>query len=239
MDLPVVHSQSYTKNTIWYWNGIDSQTLFKENNKDPVRKHQLEKYGFLDTSNPIIYKFNQDGFRCKNFDNRDSIIALGCSYTMGVGLHEENVWPSIVSQQLKLTVWNLGIGGASMDTCFRMLNHYITKLNTKCVLVLGPPRQRFELHVEDGIKCLIPASIQHPMQEHWYRNETNGDLNYYKNCLAIQQLCQQHGKKCVIGYAPDLLVKKNPSDLWPGARDLLHAGASEQRSCAGYFLKSI
>jgi hypothetical protein len=239
MDLSNYHLQSHAKNTICYWHSTDSYQQFIENNKDPEKHQHLKKYGFHDDNHVVRYQFNQDGFRCKNFDDSDSIIALGCSFTMGVGLHEENVWPSIVAQQLKLTVWNLGIGGASMDTCFRMLNHYITKLNAKCVLVLGPPRQRFELHVEGGIKCLMPVNIQHPMQEHWYRNEINGDLNYYKNCLAIQQLCQQHGKKCVIGYSSDLLVKKDPSDLWPGARDLLHAGASEQRSCAGYFLKSI
>jgi hypothetical protein len=239
MDLSNHHSQNSFKNSIHDWIGADTQILFEEHIKDPVRKYQLEKYGFFDSNNPISYKFNQDGFRCKNFDDSNSMIALGCSFTMGVGLHAENTWPSIIEQQLKLTVWNLGIGGASMDTCFRMLNYYISKLNAKCVLALGPPNQRFELHTDGGVKCFMPSENKHPVQQYWYQNETNGELNYYKNCLAIQQLCQQRGKKCVIGYASDLLIKKNPSDQWPGARDMLHAGAQEQQSCAGYFLKAI
>jgi hypothetical protein len=218
--------------------------MFIDNIKDHQRKQQLEKYGFLDDNHVVSYQFNQDGFRCKNFDDSDSIIALGCSFTMGVGLHAENTWPSVIEQQLKLTVWNLGISGASMDTCFRMLNYYISKLNAKCVLVLGPPNQRFELHTDSGVECFMPSQIMpsenaHPVEQYWYQNEINGELNYYKNCLAIQQLCQQHGKKCVIGYSLELLAKKDPSDQWPGARDMMHAGAREQQSCAGYFLKAI
>jgi hypothetical protein len=239
MNLSTYHQQQYASNSIHYWNSTDSHSIFIDYIKDHQRKQQLEKYGFLDENHVVSYRFNNAGFRCRNFDDSPSIIALGCSNTMGVGLHLENVWASIIEQQLKLTVWNLGIGGASMDTCFRMLHHYISKLNAQCVLVLGPSKQRFELHTDSGVECFMPAKIRHPMQQHWYLNETNGDLNYYKNSLAIQQLCQQHGKKCVIGYAPELLVKKDPSDQWPGARDMLHAGAREHKNCAGYFLKSL
>ena len=45
-----------------------------------------------DISGKTSYRINSEGFRGKDFDNI-SVIALGCSITLGIGVHEEDSWP--------------------------------------------------------------------------------------------------------------------------------------------------
>lgn len=238
MQFPLNHYYSQHKNKILRWIDSDSEEVYLNNIKDPERLAQLKKYGW-DQPDAITYQFNRDGFRCNEFDNSPGIITIGCSFTAGVGLPLDTTWPTIVGNTLGLSVWNLGIGGASMDTCFRLLNHYIDKLNSQYVLLLTPPVQRFELHDTDTVHCFHPQQIIHPIQRWWYNCDSNGQLNFYKNTLALEQLCQQHGKRLIIKDHETALFGIPPRDKWPPARDMLHVGTLEQSRCAAIFLEAI
>jgi hypothetical protein len=238
MQFPTNHYYSRHKNKILHWLDTDSEATYLNNIKDPDRLAQLKKYGW-DQPGAITYQFNSDGFRCNEFDNSPGIIAIGCSFTAGIGLPLNSIWPTIVGNALGLSVWNLGIGGAGMDTCFRLLHHYIGKLNSQYVLLLTPPIQRFELHAADTLYCLHPQKIVHPIQKWWYDCGVNGQLNFYKNTLALQQLCHQHGKRLIIKDHNTALLGIPPRDKWPPARDMLHVGTLEQSQCAAIFLDAI
>jgi hypothetical protein len=238
MHVPIDHRYSNFKNKNLFWVDTDSEESFNHHMSDPERRAQLIKYGW-DNPTAITYQFNSHGFRSKEFDDSPGIIALGCSFTAGIGLPQNSIWPELVGQQLGLSVWNLGIGGASMDTCFRNLYHYVDKLNAEYVLLLAPPEQRFELHTDEKILCFRPQHVYHPIQQWWYQCEINGQLNFYKNLLAIQQLCSNHNKKLIVKNIETDLFGLPHTDKWPTSRDMLHVGAQEQKKCANQFIDSI
>jgi hypothetical protein len=239
MNIPNDHFYSHYKNQTLSWIDTDSADMFARNMSNADRRQQLEKYGW-DKPGIITYKFNSHGFRCNEFDQSHGIITIGCSFTAGVGLPVESIWPNLVGSDLGLPVWNLGIGGASMDTCFRLLSCYIHKLNAEYVLLLTPPDQRFELHTVEKVQCFRPQTIIHPIQNYWYQCESNGQLNFIKNLLAIQQLCTQHNKKLIVKHSDgDMCGTLKPRDRWPPARDLLHVGTDEHKECARRFLLEI
>ena len=99
--------QMYANQTL-HWLGTDSLELWQKNMQDSERRAHLTKYGF-DNPRAIVYQMNSRGFRCKEFDHTDGFIALGCSHTCGIGLPENQAWPSIVSQATGLTAWIVGL----------------------------------------------------------------------------------------------------------------------------------
>ena len=130
------------RNSIQLWSGTDSRVNFLKNLDDP-EKNQLLKLLKWDTCE-ITYQYNSHGFRCTEFDDRPCGIALGCSFTQGVGLPVTTTWPYLLSQLCGIHVWNLGSGGASIDTVFRIFDHYVTKLRPKFVCLLITPAERLE-----------------------------------------------------------------------------------------------
>ena len=109
--------------------------------------------------NDIIYEFNSDGFRSDEFDNNEKglkILYVGCSFTQGVGLPHKHIWSSFLNKMISnkyniaLQQYNIGFGGASLDTICRLLYFLIKVRKFKPDLVLGlmPHYNRVELFFE-------------------------------------------------------------------------------------------
>lgn len=104
------------------WNTGDSEDNFR------LHKHSTKmnpKY----LTNPIEYNLNSLGYRCKEFDEYEDnnfVLIMGCSYTEGVGLHEEDLWHSFLSKKYNLPVMNLAMGGTGID-----FQYYNTTLYVK------------------------------------------------------------------------------------------------------------
>jgi hypothetical protein len=239
-----LHNNQHLANQTLHWFDLDSQELWQANMADPKRCAQLEQFGF-DQPDAITYQMNNHGFRCDDFDRRPGFIALGCSFTCGIGLPVQQVWPSIVGQVTRLVPWNLGIGGAGLDTCFRMLYNYIDLLQPEFVMLLTPDPDRFEIHAL-GIPCMTMHNNTHhnpaidKVKKFWFSDEQNTNVNYTKNLLAMQQLCNSRNVKLIIkNLYPDLLGKKLTQSNWPTGRDLCHVGYLEQQRCAELFLQAL
>lgn len=204
------------------WIVSDTEELYQENFSDPAYRKQLEEYGWNDTS--ITYKFNSEGFRSDEFNlnsERDSVVFLGCSFTMGVGIPFEDSWTYRVSRELNLRCYNLGVGGTSADGCFRLARHWIPILKPKYVCLLTPALGRMELLDETDIHGFLPMRLvplemreklyratkiiknsgkkdshsyveSNTFYETWITNEINTVLNREKNQLAIQQICEKN-----------------------------------------------
>lgn len=220
------------------WVPGDSQEQWQKNMQDPNRRAVLEKYGW-DRPGVINYKFNSHGFRCDEFTKELAMIALGCSFTGGVGLPEDHIWPTLVAKQLNLKLWNLGVPGSAVDTCFRFLHYYITQLNVSLVCLLRPDENRFELWQNHGRPITISPSMPpgHSAQKIWYQHAENSRQNFIKNTMAIQHLCQQNGAKLIILDLHNDLFNTPPRDPWPPARDLAHVGTMEHAECARRFIE--
>jgi hypothetical protein len=65
----------------------------------------------------IEYKFNSLGYRSKEINEVDNnfILGFGCSYTEGVGIHEQDVWLPKVANRLGMDYINLAKQSSGMD----------------------------------------------------------------------------------------------------------------------------
>lgn len=236
-----LHFGSKYSNQILEWMSPDSKEVFDQSMQDPVRRALLENAGW-DKPGSITYKFNSHGFRCDEFDNSPCIMALGCSFTIGIGLPIEYTWPYLVGQQLNLKVVNLGWGGYSADSCFRLAEYWIPKLRPSYVVMLTPSSDRFELlldpstnHNSVPVEIFLPNSesslfsMRETLLKHWFINSENGEINQRKNKLALEKLCDNYNIPCSIFDA-------NSNTYWGSkdefARDFMHAGPTMHRNIA-------
>ena len=232
------HPWTLFANSTIKWHGSDSESLFETHKKNPNKNKLLEQFGWNNAE--IQYRFNSQGFRCDEFDDRPCAIALGCSHTHGTGLKESDAWPSKLSQKLNLHVWNLGISGAAYDTVFRLAQFYIPFLKPQFVFVLDPPVTRLE-YCTDGVYKVaavtnsFPELIDNTFIKYWFLNDENSLLNATRNCLAVTQVCHNNNAQFIHG-PHGIMDWNNPVDL---ARDLMHPGVTEQEKVVDHMLQEI
>jgi len=213
------------------WVSGDTQEKYKENLVS--RRAELEKHGWID--NKFNYSFNSEGFRCDEFSSDPTVMFLGCSFTVGIGMPIEQTWSSLVAKSLDLKSANLGQGGGSNDTAFRLGFHWIPKIKPKLVVLLVPPYHRFEIISSNIIHLITP---QHHAEQftnfmaEWGSDDTNPYHNRLKNILAIKQVCAENQIKFV----------KHDCNLFQRldlARDLAHPGVLSNQKLAEDILKLI
>ena len=94
-----------------HWNTGDTEEHWKQNgNLDKMNPRYREE--------PIEYHLNSLGYRCKELEDYEDdkfILVFGCSYTEGVGLHEDEIWHHHMSEKYNLPIMNLAMGGAGID----------------------------------------------------------------------------------------------------------------------------
>lgn len=233
----LTHQGSWSANSTLNWYPTDTQELYEKNLKNPEKKQQLEQFGWSDTG--ITYVNNSHGFRTSEFEPIEHFITIGCSFTYGVGLPQQCTWPVILSQHVGIPVYNLGMAGASTDTCYRVIKHYVPLLRPKFVVMLEPEPTRMEIFVKDQPYIYRPhwadmTQTHDPYEfgqdhwiKHWYSNTENFDTLAKKNLDAIAHVCRTHNadfylysNKCTIVGAGSFLTQIGLSL----ARDLGHPG---------------
>ena len=159
---PPWHPGIYYAGQTLDWMPTDTKEIFEQLMQDPVHQEYFANLGWLEPG-AINYKINSYGFRAEEFvEGQPCIVALGCSYTVGIGLPYKDIWPTLVGNALGLPVYNLAWGGSSADTCFRMARYWIPKLTPVHVLMLTPPESRIELVMSQGnsppVEVYLPMS---------------------------------------------------------------------------------
>lgn len=214
------------------WLTSDTEEQYKSH---LVTKYdQLKKYGWIERSE-FDYKFNEYGFRCDNFSEEPTIMFLGCSNTIGIGVPENDRWSNIVSRNLNLKCANLGIGGSSLDTAFRMCHGWIDKINPKLVILRKPPGTRFELVTSVNQQHISAwKGTNDTFYKVWSIDDNNAEFNSMKNIMAIQYMCDERKIKLVVA---ESFYRNFPEfDL---ARDLIHAGSKSNKCFADKVLSLI
>ena len=219
LDYPPRHGQSSDAGKTLNWLPCDDERIFKNNMQDPEKKKYVESMGW-ETPGCFTYKMNSEGFRTDELEyNPDSFVTLGCSFTAGIGLPLEMVWPSLISQKLDRQVFNLGVGGAGMDTVFRIADYWLPVIQPNFVALLVPPIHRFEVREHNG-----DGNVIHPCDTHkdqlikmWYASEENSKNNTRKNILAIQNICDTLS-------IPLFVVSSGRLHSLDHSRDFMHQG---------------
>ena len=227
------------------WLGTDSERRFKDMMSIPDKRALLEQNGWDKKS--FTYKFNSHGFRADEFTPDDSIVFLGPSIVFGTGVSNDAIWPTIVSHQLGLKNFNLGISGGSNDTSFRLAAHYIPQLKPKYVVFVAAFSDRLDIITSDHVRTMLHNKWNLPNRykefyKDWIINEENGILNLQKNLYAVRHICQTHNAILLETdadtiWTPTLDTNGDPvGDL---GRDLVHPGFEVHRSAADAILKMV
>ena len=213
------------------WLPMDTAARYQENLKS--NRTALESNGWIDKE--ITYQFNSSAFRCNEFTNNPSILFLGCSHTVGVGLPIEHTWPTIVANKLNLKCYNLGQGGGSADSAYRLGSHWVPKILPKIVVFLIPDIHRLEVVKEHNIEFLTLMTQYRQYSgfyDKWTYFESNCWLNSQKNTLALEHISNRYDCKFVSLHADCI----NGPDL---ARDLAHGGVQSNVDLADMVLNLI
>lgn len=168
-------------NTTQRWVPTDSE----QNYKIAVEKSKKFNNEYPWTPDSITYEFNAYGFRCEEFAPTDKfkILVCGCSFTEGIGLPLDAVWPALLSEKIpNSVVYNLAQGGHSSAYVARAVHKTIDILSPDLVAVLWPPLGRFEHFAYDYDTTLTPAG---PFQLEYPQFLTN-----LKNQKYNQEMCE-------------------------------------------------
>jgi hypothetical protein len=100
-----------------------------------------------DLHKTIGYDVNSDGYRSAEFDGTAEIMSLGCSFTYGVGLEEEMIWPNILAKKINNSLVNLAQPGDSTSGQIRKAFAYFKKYGNPKMIVANFPLYRMEFPI--------------------------------------------------------------------------------------------
>lgn len=225
------------------WLPTDTEENYQRLMQDADHRAYFAKQGW-DRPEAITYRFNSHGYRADEFDSEPCLVALGCSYTVGIGLPDRQTWPRLVATAMNIKCANLAWGGYSADTCYRLAEYWLPVLRPAYVCMLLPPEHRLELLLDQDspvqFEVFMPGSESIIFKEsdaflkHWFTNDQNAAINQRKNERALRQLCRELGIPC--------MVLDAASHMWGSredigyARDCMHGGPPAHAIIARKFL---
>jgi hypothetical protein len=246
---PLQHYASEFGGKELFWYSTDTQDLYNQHLQNPTTLNSLKENNWIDKT--ICYRFNSHGFRTDEFIKKRNFITLGCSFTQGTGLCEEQIWPAMISKQLNIDVWNLGVAGASNDTCYRIANYYIPLLRPEFVVMLAPDIHRME--VFSAAPQPQPINFANTFKDlnwkkqnwrvkQWVTNKRNLEIYSEKTAKAIAYVCGQLGIDFY--YYQDAWFKNtcwwtNNNGYNSRARDLQHPGEEINSNLARIICQDI
>lgn len=213
----------------------------------PHRGQQLDRIGPTPDNPPVVYKLNNSGFRCDEFEPGDYLLTLGCSFTFGTGLDYSETWAKLTADRLGLRLANISWPGYSADTCYRLAEYWIPLLQPQAICLLMPPKNRFELLLDPdlspaakhlGFEVFLPNSQSQYYSpgdqyiQHWHVNQANSDVNSRRNSQAIRSLAQDLNIP-IAQLLADSIVSIDR------ARDQLHPGPQTNQHIAEQFIQLL
>jgi hypothetical protein len=146
----------------------------------------------LNTACPIEYQFNSLGYRTHEKFTGKEILAVGDSFTVGLGINYEHTWPYQLEQKLNYPVANFSLNGASNDWIARKLEQLLSVFDPPAVIVhytFSHRRERpqTDWYDDERTEC-----------EPFYSDQENFN-NWVKNCQHIIS----HGIPVVHSFIPN------------------------------------
>jgi len=85
----------------------------------------------------ITYQFNELGYRdCSHTQYQgNEILAIGDSFTLGLGVNVEQTWPALLGQLLNYPVRNFSLNGASNDWMSRKIMSILNFFTPRAIVV--------------------------------------------------------------------------------------------------------
>lgn len=205
------------------WLPTDTKESYERMTQDPVHREYFAQKGW-DQPGTITYRINTNGFRSEEFVSSNCLLALGCSYSMGIGLPESSTWSTLVGHELDLNICNCSWPGASADTCFMLAQYWVPELKPALVVFAAPPQHRLDLLGEHEHTTYMPGQefSKNEFLQKWFTVDRNAELNNKRNKYAIEGLCAEHNIHCMTYNAHEYFARTREEVEY--ARDYMHAG---------------
>jgi hypothetical protein len=225
----------------------DSESLFAESLK-------TQPEDWIYRTKKIIYERNEFGHRAVPLHSLpdDFILTTGCSFTEGIGLATEDIFPTLVANAYGIGCYNLALASSGPDLIYENLMLWFRniKKNPKYVIIqhtfpdrayipknkgilpLGPwfPRIPKGL-LEDSEKSKFEYLVNSNFCEHYF-NIMRNMFNLYMKSLGIP----------VIEISPDGFTVAGAHATFRTldyARDLKHPGIKSHREIASQVVQAI
>jgi hypothetical protein len=245
-DNPPIHFGSCYSGQELKWLPTDTEENYQRLMQDPERRAYFAEQGW-DRPDAITYRFNSYGYRADEFDSGPYMVALGCSFTIGIGLPDSATWARQTARALGMKCANLAWGGYSADSCYRLAEYWVPALRPAYVCMLTPPGTRVELLLDKSalttqqlpVEVFLPqsqSSLFNPSDnylKHWFLNDQNAEINQRKNVRAVRQLCADLNIPCTIYHAEQHMWW---NDQAGPARDHMHSGPKLHKRLADQFV---
>jgi hypothetical protein len=221
------HPGGHLRAEVLDWYPSDSRDRYLENIRDPEVYQYFQDQGWL-YPGTIQYRINSEGFRGDEFDpDVPNLVALGDSFTFGIGLPEHTVWPWLLGKRLDLRVHNLALGGASADRSFALAEYWLPRLKPQRVYMATPCRGRLDIVSENCCHQTImhnDKNVDHwgTYYKSWIAEPQNSWVNNRRNEAAVAGLCHSLGIPVWIYRADECFSLSREEAGY--ARDRLHAG---------------
>jgi hypothetical protein len=183
----------------------------------------------------VSYQYNDYGYRSVDkykelLNNEYNIVCIGSSFTFGIGVEYDEIWPTKLSNLLHKSVINLAWPGASHGYVIWQLLNVLNNVQKENIFVEIPPKGRtFELtdkYFENENNL-----------EGDYQNRTEFILNEADNDdLLLKSLCKANN----VNYIECYEFGEPQHQKWlPLAKDNGHFGPKWHEFIANYFYKKI
>ena len=139
----------------------DTKMQYKRNRKRQpdtwYYRHKTVSY----TTNSLGYR--TDEFDCIDFDN--SIVALGCSMTFGIGVDNAHTWVNHLEGYLGIPVINLGVPGTSVELATLLSANLRAVHRPRAIIWCWPPVDRYAEYRSPEQPCITDC-VHHYDQWH-------------------------------------------------------------------------
>jgi hypothetical protein len=208
----------------------------------------------------IQYTFNSLGYRCPELDTLADIrvVAIGCSYVLGIGLAQEHLFHERFAAQLRssssksVVLWNLGRSGASNDYISRMLYLAVRELDPHLVLInfTRLPRREYVSAQNQPYHYSPQAvprdAIARDVHGHFaaLSSPFEDEVNFFRNYQAVERLLDDRTWLYSLSWGQDYDQVARHLDLgrYVGtlrridlARDDDHVGPESHKALAGLY----
>jgi len=212
----------------------------------------------LDPKKDWKYYINEYNFRnsWELESTKPKIGFFGCSYTFGEGIHNDDMFVNIVSKELNMNPFNLGIGGAGSERIARTFAAAVKVIDFNYAVITLPDWSR-QMHLDPQGKIIniIPAW---PHRDYEKLNDLflSVDDNFFINQAItyinwISDIAKSNGIKiilsshvCLVNKLCQLMFPEHTIDTFPNiddqcARDKMHPGPKSQAAHAEQIIKAF
>ena len=175
-------------------NLVHDNMISYEFNKLPILKSRVNKVVSkydADKIGKVQYKWNDYGYRA-SFDytpilTEDKIVCIGCSFTEGVGLDEEETWPDMLASKLNKPYLNLGLACGSDGYIVWQIMNVLQNIQTNNIYVLKPPPARSFFLNDTTFDNIQSGDIEKP--------DVSFTRQYEYNRFTLNSICERYNIK--------------------------------------------